>query len=301
VTGVSRGLGLVAARELARRGYRVLGTSRSAGKGPEAVAALPPFEGGGSVEFLPADLARPAEARALVERVAERVEALDVLVANAGAYFPRPTLTEEGIEATFALNHLGVFLPTVLLLPLLRRSAEARVVVVSSNAALAGRPALDERAVTGAAGRYSGFAAYARSKLANQLFTWELARRLEGSSVTAVAMHPGFVATGFARDGGGALAGLVAVTQALFGRSPERGADTIVWAATAPEARALHGRYLVDRRERSPAPRSLDRGAQEALWRLSERLTGLAVDGPEGPEAREPRTAGALRPVPRQS
>jgi NAD(P)-dependent dehydrogenase (short-subunit alcohol dehydrogenase family) len=240
------------------------------------VAALGPFEGGGAVEYLPADLSRASGGRALAEAVAARTGRLDLVVANAGAFFPRRRLTEDGIEATFALNHLGVFLPTVLLLPLLKRSPEGRVVVVSSNAALAGRPVVDEREVRDDRGRYDGFRAYARSKLANQLFTWELARRLEGTNVRAVAVHPGFVATGFARDGGGPLALVVAATQALFGRTPERGADSIVWAATAPDGGALHGHYVVDRRVRPPAPRSLDREAQRALWRLSARLVGLS-------------------------
>jgi NAD(P)-dependent dehydrogenase (short-subunit alcohol dehydrogenase family) len=253
------------------------------------VAALGPFEGGGSVEYLPADLSRASGGRALAEAVATRTGRLDIVVANAGAFFPRRRLTDDGIEATFALNHLGIYLPTLLLLPLLRRSPEGRVVVVSSNAALAGRPVMDEHAVRDGRGRYDGFQAYARSKLANQLFAWELARRLEGTTVRVVAVHPGFVATGFARDGGGPLALVVAVTQALFGRSPERGADSIVWAATAADGAALHGRYVVDRRVRPPAPRSLDREAQRVLWRLSAGLVGLTEEEDVEPSEEERR------------
>ena len=249
----------------------MVGVSRPSGSGAAVAAALRRETGNADVHHLGADLSRPDEARSMAQEFSRRFERLDVLVANAGALAYRRTETEDGLERTFALNHLGSFMPTVLLLPQLIASPAGRVVVVTSNAAHFGRLQLDDPQTTR---RYDAFRAYAWSKLANVLFTLELARRLEGTRVTANAVHPGFVATKFGHDGG-FMARMVQLSQRIAGRSPERGAETPVWLATSPEVAGVTGGYFVDRRRQEPPRLARDEEAQRHLWRLSERLTGV--------------------------
>jgi NAD(P)-dependent dehydrogenase (short-subunit alcohol dehydrogenase family) len=249
----------------------VLAVSRATGRGREAALEIRRATGNERVHFLPADLARPGDVRAMAIAASRHVEHLDALVANAGVVAFQRHETPEGYERTFALNHLGTFLSTMVLLPLLRRSAASRVVVVSSNAARFGRLQLDD---PHSRRRYDGWRAYAWTKLANQLFAFELARRMAGTSVSVNAVHPGFVATGFGHDGT-TMGRLVALSQRLFGRSAARGADSLVWLAASADAAALHGAYVVDRREREPAPLARDEEAQARLWQLSEAMVGL--------------------------
>jgi len=267
VTGASSGIGLVTARVLAQRGWTVVCASRARGGGSDAVARLRRETGSERVHFLPADLSRPRDAVALAEAFRQRFDRLDALVNNAGAFVPRRTVTEDGLELTFALNHLGPFALTAALLPELE-AAGGRVVTVSSNAAMGARLQLDD---PNSERRYLGWTAYAWSKLCNQLFTLELARRLAGSGVAAYAMHPGFVATSFGHTGGWMGAG-VRVAQRLFGRSPERGADTLVWLVSDPTFAGASGGYYIDRRERPVASKARDETAQRRLWTISEAL-----------------------------
>jgi len=264
VTGASSGIGLAAARELATRGVTVVCASRAEGAGAEVAVRLA-RETGGDVRFMPVDLSRPRDAVALAQAFEERLGRLDVLVNNAGAFVHRHVRTEDGFELTFALNHLGPFALTMPLLPLLDR-AGGRVVTVSSNAALGARLQLDD---PHSERRYSGWGAYAWSKLCNQLFTLALARRVDGAAVRAYAMHPGFVATSFGHVDG-LMGTAVRGAQRLFGRTPERGADSIVWLATEPLPPAEPGAYVVDRRVRAPAPKARDEAAQDRLWAISE-------------------------------
>jgi retinol dehydrogenase 12 len=263
-------VGLAVARSLAERGWGVVGVSRRTGSGAAAAAEIRRETGNADVHHLAADLSRPGEVRAMVQAFSRRFERLDVLVANAGALTYRRTETEDGLERTFALNHLGAFLPTVLLLPQLIASPAGRVVVVTSNAAHYGRLQLDDPQSTR---RYDAFRAYAWTKLANVLFTRELARRLEGTRATANAVHPGFLATRLGHDGS-VMGRLVQLSQRVAGRSPERGADTPVWLATSPEVAGQTGGFYVDRRRRDPPRLARDEEAQRRLWLLSERLTG---------------------------
>ena len=286
VTGASSGIGLAAARGLAERGFVVVTASRADGRGAETAERLA-LETGADVRFLAADLSRPQAALALAEAYGDRFDRLDVLVNNAGVYVHGRTTTEDGFERSFALNHLGPFATSLALLPLLERAA-GRVVTVSSNAALGARLQLDD---PHSERRYSGWAAYAWSKLCNQLFTAALARRTEGRGVRAYAMHPGFVATAFGHVGG-PMGTLVRLMQGAFGRTPERGADSIVWLASEPEPPAPNGAYVVDRRVRPFAPKARDEEAQERLWSLSEAAlarVGVDVDrlglGPSKPLA----------------
>lgn len=275
VTGASSGIGLAAARALAERGFVVVTASRGGGRGAEAAERLA-HATGADVRFIAADLSRPQAALALADAYAGAFDRLDVLVNNAGVYVHARTLTEDGFERTFALNHLAPFATTLALLPLIERAA-GRIVTVSSNAALGARLQLDD---PHSERRYSGWGAYAWSKLCNQLFTAALARRLDGRSARAFAMHPGFVATAFGHVDG-AMGALVRLMQATFGRTPERGADSIVWLASEPGPPAANGSYVVDRRVRPLARRARDEAAQEALWSLSEAaLAGVGVEVP---------------------
>jgi len=269
VTGASTGIGRVSARDLAARGHTVVIVSRPSGQGARAADEIR-RETGGDVHHLGFDLSLVAEARAMVLAFRERWSRLDVLLLNAGAYVGRRRETAEGFELTWALNHLGVFVPAVLLADLLMASAPARVVVTSSNAAMAGRMRWDDLGRR----RYDGMGAYAQSKLANQLFTVAFARRLEGRGVSVHAMHPGFVATGFGGDAGW-LTPLIRWVQRAFARTPEQGADTLTYLATDPVALASTGRYWVDRQERPMAPAAREDGAAERLWAISEAQAGL--------------------------
>lgn len=269
VTGASTGIGRVTARDLAARGHTVVIVSRPGGRGAQAAADIR-RETGGDVHHLGFDLSLVAQSRAMVAAFRERWSRLDALVLNAGAYLSRRRETAEGIEVTWALNHLGVFVPAVLLVDLLAASAPARVVVTSSNAAMAGRMRWDDLGRR----RYDGMGAYAQSKLANQLFTVAFARRLADAGVHVHAMHPGFVATEFGGDAG-RLTPVVRWVQRTFGRTPEQGADTLTYLATDPVALASTGGYWVDRRQRPMAPAAREGDAAERLWTLSEAQAAL--------------------------
>jgi NAD(P)-dependent dehydrogenase (short-subunit alcohol dehydrogenase family) len=272
ITGASSGIGRVTARDLAAQGDVVVTVSRAGGAGAQVAAALRQ-ETGGEVHHLAADLSSVREARAMVEAFRARWTRLDALVLNAGAYFAQRRETPEGFELTWALNHLGVAVPAILLADLLVASAPARVVITSSNAAQATRLRWDDLQRR----RYSGMGAYAQSKLANQVFTMALADRLAGSGVSVHAMHPGFVATEFGGEAG-PLTGMVRLTQRLFGRSPERGADTLTFLARDPHALAASGHYWVDRRQRSMAPGAREAGVAERLWQATLEQLGVAEE-----------------------
>jgi retinol dehydrogenase 12 len=267
ITGASSGIGLAAARARLERGWTVVCASRESGSGAEAVERLRRQTGSERVAFIAADLSRPRAAAALSEAVASRFGRLDALANNAGALFQRRITTADGFEQTFALNHLAPFVLTNALLPALARS-RGRVVTVSSNAALGARLQLDD---PNSERRYSAFGAYAWSKLCNQLFAAELARRLDGTGVRSYAVHPGFVASGFGH-GGGWMSTMTRLSQRLFGRSPERGADGLVWLMSAASGIGASGGYYVDRSERVMARKARDPGAGRRLWERSEAM-----------------------------
>jgi NAD(P)-dependent dehydrogenase (short-subunit alcohol dehydrogenase family) len=270
VTGATNGVGRAAARELVRRGATAWIVARDRRRGEETLDELR-RAGGAAPALFVADLSSQAEVRRLAEEVKARTDRLDVLLNNAGAIFLERRLSPEGIELTFALNHLGYFLLTALLLPLLRAAGPSRVVNVSSEAHRRARIDFDDLQ---GAGRYSGWRAYGQSKLANVLFTRELARRLEGTGVTANALHPGVVATGFGRNNPG-LRGAVFALAAPLLLSPERGARTSVHVATSPDLAGVTGRYFAGSRERSPSAEARDDAVARRLWETSERMTGL--------------------------
>jgi NAD(P)-dependent dehydrogenase (short-subunit alcohol dehydrogenase family) len=268
VTGATSGIGRVTAREFARMGARTLVVARDPERGRETARAIRD-ETGGDVEVLVGDLSARGPIRALGARVREVTDALDVLVNNAGAIFARRELSADGVEMTFALNHLGYFLLSHELLPLLEGRPDARIVNVSSSAHVAGSIDFDD--LQGER-RYGMWKAYAQSKLANVLFTRELARRLAPRGITANAVHPGAVATGFGRNRPGLFNRLVTVG-APFLLSPDRGARTTLHVATSPSLRGVTGRYFASRRERAPARAARDDDTALRLWQISEALT----------------------------
>ena len=268
ITGATSGIGEVTARELARRGMHVVIVGRSAERVAATVARIKQATGV-EVETLIADLSSQAGVRSVAEAFLQRHQRLDVLINNAGGFFASRQISADGIELTWALNHMSYFLLTNLLTDILRASAPARVVNVSSDAHRSGVMRWDDLQFTRS---YNGWAAYAQSKLANILFSNELARRLEGTGMTSNALHPGFVATRFAHNNGIIWGGLMALMQRLFGITPEEGAQTSIYLATASEVATISGRYFVKSRETSPAPQAQDMAAAARLWEITERM-----------------------------
>ena len=267
VTGATNGIGRVTAREFARMGARTLLVARDTGRG-EAAAREIRDATGATVEVLVADLSSRDEVAGLAAAVRERTGRVDLLVNNAGAIFAERRVSADGVEMTLALNHLAYFLLTLELLPLLEGAPGARIVNVSSVAHERG--AIDFEDLQGER-RYGMWKAYAQSKLANVLFTRELARRLSGSRITANALHPGAVASGFGRDHPGFFGKLVALG-APFLASPERGARTTLHVATEPSLRGVTGRYFSACRERTPSRAARDDGTALRLWEVSEAM-----------------------------
>lgn len=275
ITGGCGGIGYAAARELARLGVAVVIADRDATRAGAAVSRIIEETGNRQVSHLLADLSSQQEVRRLADRVKERLPRLDILVNNAGAVFLSGGRSEDGIEMTFALNHLGHFLLTTLLVDLLRCSGPARVVNVSSGYHFSARGLpLEELPRPGGGG---GHRAYARSKLCNVLFTYELARRLAGSGVTVNAVDPGLVRTGIARNNG-MLGRVINLIVGALGADPARGAETVIYLATAPEVEGLTGRYFADRRAVASSALSYDARLARELWELSERLTAPDAD-----------------------
>jgi NAD(P)-dependent dehydrogenase (short-subunit alcohol dehydrogenase family) len=272
VTGATRGIGRAAARQLASLGATTYLVGRDPGRTRDAVEEIRRAAGGRRVEGLVADLSSQAEVRRLAGEVRGRTDRLHVLLNNAGAYFGGRRVSADGLELTFALNHLSYFLLARLLLPLLGAGAPSRVVNVSSEAHRGARMDWDDLL---AERSYSPWGAYGQSKLANVLFTRELARRVGRARVTANALHPGVVATHFAAEERG-LAGAFFRLARPFLATPEKGARTPVHLASAPEVEGVTGRYFADLREREPSAAARDDAAAARLWEISERMTGLA-------------------------
>jgi len=265
VTGATNGIGRVTARELARLGAQVTILSRNAEKCARVAEEIRK-DTGNPVEYLAADLSTLAGIMQAAETFKKRRRRLDVLVNNAGGIFIRRTITSDGLEMTFALNHVAYFLLTGLLLDVLKQSSPARVVNVASGMHMGAHLDFDDLQNEK---HYSGFRAYGRSKLANILFTYELARKLEGSGVTVNCVHPGYVNTGLSLNNGlifGVFAGLSA---RLFGRKPEEGARTSIYLAASPEVQGVTGKYFADCKPVSSSLESYDTTAATRLWHAS--------------------------------
>ncbi len=273
ITGGTSGIGKAAATALAAMGAEVVVTGRSRERGEAAIEEIRRTSGNEGVSLALADLTVQAEVRRLAEEFGRSHDSLDVLINNAGAVFSEREETADGLERTLALNHLAPFLLTNLLLDLIEDSAPSRIITVSSEARRGAEIDFDDLQ---SERKYRGFPVYGKSKLANILFTFELAERLRGTGVTANCVHPGAVSTNFGMNNGGLM---VLLFRALkpFMRTPERGADTLIYLATSPEVEGVSGRYFGDRKVISSSEEPHNVSAQKRLWEASEELTNLEV------------------------
>jgi NAD(P)-dependent dehydrogenase (short-subunit alcohol dehydrogenase family) len=275
ITGGTGGIGRAAAIGLASMGARVGITGRDRERAEQSAAVIARESGNPAVDVFVADMSSQVEVRRLAGEVLATYQRLDVLINNVGGFWAHRHTTSDGLERTFALNHLAPFLLTSLLLERLKASAPSRVVTVSSGAQAMGKIDFDD--LMGER-EYSGQRAYNQSKLANVMFTYELARRIEGAGVTANALHPGMTNTAFsAEDPARKMAPIVAAMRP-FMRSPKRGADTAVYLASSHEVSGTSGRYFANRKSKTSNPFSYDTATTARLWRVSADLVGLASD-----------------------
>jgi NAD(P)-dependent dehydrogenase (short-subunit alcohol dehydrogenase family) len=272
VTGGTGGIGLATATGLAALGARVGIVGRSAGRGNDAAATVREHVPSAQVDVFEADLSSQADVRRLAGEVEATYPRLDVLVNNVGGYWAHRHVTADGLERTFALNHLAPFLLTHLLLDRLVASAPSRVVTVSSGAQSMGRIDLDDLQGEHS---YSGQRAYNQSKLANVLFTYELARRLEGTGVTATVLHPGVVRTSFGHEDSGRWMRWMLPVVRPFMNTPAQGAATSIHLASSPDVAGVSGAYFANLRPRESSAASYDRDLARRLWDASAALVGV--------------------------
>ncbi len=276
ITGATGGIGLAAAKALAARGAQLTIVARSQSRAEAAARAIEAAaDAGATVETAIAELSSQSSVRALAAQLLERHARIEVLINNAGAIYAHRQRSEDGLELTWAVNHLAPFLLTNLLLARLRQSAPARVITTTSDAHKGARIPFDDLS---AERSYSqrGFTRYGQTKLANILFTLELDRRLEGSGVTAYCFHPGLVASGFNRNNGPLMSAAMAIVKP-FSRSPARGAQTLVWLADSPAVSDESGGYFVDERRVAPSEAAQDLESALRLWELSETQVGAGA------------------------
>ncbi len=288
ITGGTGGIGRAAAVGLATMGARVGIIGRDRVRAGHAAAVIARDSGTAAVDVFVADLSSQGEVRRVADEILAAYPRLDVLLNNVGGFWAHRHATADGLEHTFALNHLAPFLLTNLLLERLKASAPARIVTVSSGAQAMGEIDFDD--LMGER-TYSGSRAYNQSKLANVMFTYELARRLEGSGVTATALHPGMTNTAFSgEDPSRAFRPIVAILRP-FMRSPTKGADTAVYLASWPEAEGFTGQYFSDRKARRSHASSYDAAITSRLWDMSADLVGLRAMTTTNGAARTPTGA----------
>jgi NAD(P)-dependent dehydrogenase (short-subunit alcohol dehydrogenase family) len=273
ITGGTAGIGKATALGLATMGAHVAITGRDPAR-TEAVAGEIRAAGGGQVDALVADLSSQSEVRRLADEVRQRLSRIDVLVNNAGGYLHTRHVTVDGLEHTFAVNHLAPFLLTNLLPDRLKHSAAARVVTVSSRAHAEGRIDFDD--LQGERS-YSGARAYNQSKLANVLFTYELARKLQATPVTANALHPGVVNTSFGTEDPAGVQRLLVPFMRPFMKTPAEGAATPIHLASAPDLEGVTGRYFANSKPKKSSQRSYDEATAARLWEVSAVLVGMTA------------------------
>jgi NAD(P)-dependent dehydrogenase (short-subunit alcohol dehydrogenase family) len=274
VTGGTNGIGKSTAQELARMGATVIIVGRDAQKTSKAVKEIRAASGNPKVGSMLADLSSQQDVRRLAHEFKGKYSHLHVLINNAGAVFMKRQLSVDGIEMTFTLNHLAGFLLTNLLLDTLKASGPARIINVSSGAHTSGKIEFDN--LQGE--RVYSPRVYENSKLANILFTIELARRLKGTGVTVNALHPGFTATGFAKNNGKAIAALVSIFAPFVARSPAKGAETSIYLASSPSVESTTGKYFYDSHVIPAASQATDMVVARRLWDVSAEMVHL-VDG----------------------
>jgi NAD(P)-dependent dehydrogenase (short-subunit alcohol dehydrogenase family) len=274
VTGGTGGIGMATAAGLAALGARVGITGRDQARAEAAAAGIRAATGNPAVDVFAADMSVQAQVRRLAAQVAATYPRLDVLVNNVGGFWAHRHVTTDGLERTFALNHLASFLLTNLLMDRLTASAPARIITVSSGAQARGRIDFDD--LQGER-NYSGQRAYSQSKLATVMFTYELARRLEGTGVTATVLHPGVVRTSFGAEDQAAHFAFVIRAARPFMKTPAQGAVTPVYLASSPQVEGITGRYFANRKPKTSAKTAYDTAATGRLWQASADLAGLTA------------------------
>lgn len=270
ITGASSGIGKATATGLARLGATLILVCRHKEKGIKTLEEIKSETGNDKIDLLLADLSSQKSVRDLVSNFKTRYDKLDVLINNAGVYRNKRTLTEDGIETTFAVNHLAYFLLSNLLLDKLKASPQARIINVASGLERQGKINFDDLQCEKG---YSGFRAYNQSKLANILFTYELARRLKGTGISTNCLHPGFVKTNLIRE-----RLLVAFLLKPFQITPEKGAETSIYLASSPEVEGVSGKYFANKKETSSSKESYDEVISKRLWEVSAELTKLKLE-----------------------
>ena len=271
ITGGSSGIGKATALGLANKGANVVMVGRDRSRGEATRTEIVEKSGNELVDLMPADLSSQESIRQLAEDFTSRYGRLHVLINNAGVFISKRTVTVDGIETTFAVNHLAPFLLTNLLLDVLKASAPARIINVTSSGERSGTINFDDLQ---GEGRYSGFRAYNQSKLAMILFTYELARRLEGTGVTVNCVHPGVVVTNLGRGTSGSFGLLLRLMRPFFS-SPEKGAETSIYLASSPEVEGVSCKYFAKKAEARSSEQSYDEATGRRLWQVSAELTKL--------------------------
>jgi NAD(P)-dependent dehydrogenase (short-subunit alcohol dehydrogenase family) len=272
ITGGTNGIGKSTALALAIMGATVVIVGRNAPKTAQVLKEIRAASGNKNVHSLLADLSSQQEVRRLADEFKSKYPHLHVLVNNAGAAFMKRQLSVDGIEMTFALNHLSCFLLTNLLLDTIRASAPARIINVSSGAHTSGKIEFDN--LQGE--RVYGYGAYPNAKLATILSTVEMARHLEGTGVSVNALHPGFTSTGFGKNNGKVMSALVGMIAPLVGRSPAKGAETSIYLASSPNVEGVTGKYFYDSHVKSAAPQATDMAVARKLWAVSAEMVHLS-------------------------
>jgi len=273
ITGGTGGIGKATAIGLARMGARVGITGRDLARTERAAADIRNASGSVAVDTFAADLTSQSEVRRLALAVLDAYPRLDVVINNVGGFWAHRHLTSDGLERTFALNHLAAFLLTNLLLDRLKASAPARVVTVSSGAQSMGRIAFDD--LQGAR-KYSGQRAYNQSKLANVMFTNELARRVAGTGVTANCLHPGVVRTNFGAEDQARLFAIVSPVVLPFLKTPAQGAETSIYLASSPNVDGISGQFFINRKPKAANKAAYDTNVAARLWAISAELVNMA-------------------------
>lgn len=275
VTGGTSGIGLATATALALQGATLIVVSRDPARTDHTVAQIRKDTGNAAVSGMPVDLSSRTQIAQFAADFQQRHERLDVLINNAGGLFSERRISVDGIEMTLALNHLGYFLLTHALLDSLKAGVKARIVNLASNAHHKGKIDFDnlqgER-------HYNGWRAYCQSKLANVLFTYQLAERLSGTGITVNALHPGFVATRFGHENWSLFALMIKLGMRIAAISPTKGAETAVYLASSPEVETVTGKYWYEKRPVRSSPLSYNKGITQRLWQASIELTGISTD-----------------------
>lgn len=268
VTGATDGIGKVSARVLAELGAKVIIVGRNPEKSAIVLAELRSISGNENIDLLMADLAVMQEVRDLAEQVISRYDRIDVLLNNAGGYFTKHEITSDGLERTFALNHMSYFLLTNKLMELLKYSAPARIVNVSSDAHYG--VDMEFENLNGEQ-EYKAWKAYQKSKLANVLFTYELLKKVPGN-ITVNCLHPGFVATNFGHNNGGFFGPVLKIAQRISAIDPEEGAKTSIFLCSAPEVKGVSGKYFYKCQPKTSSRESRNMDTGKRLWQISSDI-----------------------------